>query len=172
MDTNNLRAKLVKRIAFGHKARSGKDTSADYLVARLGYTKLSFAGALYRCTESMQRILGKPVEKDRCLLQELGMLVRRHYGADTWVNIVLAEAQAVDRVVVSDVRFKNEADALRAAGFVLVKIVRENRTAGSDVANAHISECELDDYPYDVVIENNGSIEELYETIDNLVRTL
>lgn len=33
-------------IAFGHKARQGKDTAAEYLVDRYGFVRLSFADAL------------------------------------------------------------------------------------------------------------------------------
>lgn len=161
------------RIAFGHKARVGKDTAAAHLIG-MGFRRIAFADALYQCTGAIQSILGKPIEKDRRLLQELGMLVRHHYGANTWVDCAMASVLSNPdaKWCCSDVRFRNEADTLRKNGFLLVKIVRNEATAGDDAANAHASERELDDYDYDVVIENNGTLEEFLGKIDALIASL
>jgi len=56
------------RIAFGYKARSGKDTSADYLARAYGGERLAFAQPLYDILQHAQRTCGFPDEKDRAFL--------------------------------------------------------------------------------------------------------
>lgn len=61
--------------------------------------------------------------------------------------------------IITDVRFPNEAKAVKdRAGF----IIRVNR--GEPISN-HESETALDDYPFDYVIDNNGTIEELVKEV-------
>lgn len=74
-------------------------------------------------------------------------------------------------VVIPDVRFKNEIDALKAAGAKLYRITRE--TAGLEgAAGAHQSEKEQQEVPnseFNAVISNNGSKQALYECLKKLV---
>ena len=60
-------------------------------------------------------------------------------------------------VVITDVRYPNEADAIRDAGGILVRIVRP----GVDDGDTHASETALDDYAVDDIVENRGSVFEL-----------
>ena len=83
-------------------------------------------------------------------------------------------------VYVTDVRFRNEFDALKAQGFTMVKLIRPTSAddldgipSRFDVANqkSHSSETELDseDVRWDFVIVNGGSLEEFYEKLDRAV---
>jgi hypothetical protein len=69
-------------------------------------------------------------------------------------------------IVVDDVRFENEAQAIRDLGGKLIKIKRTNQF--STVADDHVSEQELDDSLFDHVIINDGTLEELENKIDDL----
>ena len=60
-------------------------------------------------------------------------------------------------VVLTDVRFPNEAEAIQAAGGRLVRVVRP----GQDTSDQHISETALDDLVADVEIQNDGTLDEL-----------
>jgi hypothetical protein len=63
-------------------------------------------------------------------------------------------------VVVTDVRYPNEANMLRSRGFRLIRITRPG------VADdQHDSETALDTYPADSTIENIGTVEQLREAI-------
>lgn len=63
-------------------------------------------------------------------------------------------------VVVSDVRFSNEAKYLATRGFFLVKLKRDvPSTSGS--ASQHSSEAGVADTEFDVVFDNNGGLDEL-----------
>lgn len=71
-------------------------------------------------------------------------------------------------VVFSDLRFKNEYAAMRAAGAILVRIHRPAVAVLNGVAG-HASEEEqkqMKDEDFDVVLNNDGTIEALYAQID------
>lgn len=149
------------KIAFGHKCRSGKDTACDYLVSKYGGKKLTIAAPLYQIANYIQMTLGKTVKKDPVLLQTIGQSLRQLYGDNIWIDRL---GNPAENVFVSDLRYKNEAAALKARGFTLVKIVKLDRTIDRDPN--HMSEIDLDDYQFDYVIENNGTLDEFYQKLD------
>lgn len=79
-------------------------------------------------------------------------------------------------VVVPDCRFRNEMDALRSAGGLLVRVKRPifYRSDLGGVAG-HVSESAQDEIPdsyFDVVVTNDGTIEDLHCWVDRLVREM
>jgi hypothetical protein len=68
-------------------------------------------------------------------------------------------------VVFSDVRYPNEANAVRDFGGKIYRIDR----AGVGPANEHASETALNDYDFDDRIDNSGTVEELYAQIDRVI---
>lgn len=69
-------------------------------------------------------------------------------------------------VVISDVRFENEADYLVSIGAIMVRIERIEAGAVNGVPG-HVSEGGLGDWPgWDYCLDNNGSREDLYAQID------
>lgn len=171
MELDNRNAYRGLRIAVGHQARVGKDTFADRVKSICDVTVLSFAGALYEVTESIQSILGRSVKKDPVLLQKQAMLMREHYGEDVWVDKVLTVVNAVDNpdtnIIVTDLRFPNEMAALKKNGFITIKIVRSDRPIDRDPT--HVSEVALSAAEFDYVITNNGTLEEYYAEIDKVL---
>jgi hypothetical protein len=162
-------------------ARSGKDTVADYLVENEGYTKVSFSApmkeAMYRLNpritvnEVVNTALRVGVDvygweglKERSpdirgLLQRFGTEVGREmFDENFWVDYALNSIEDGSKVVISDVRYPNEADAIRELGGKVFRVERN----GVFAANEHASEHALDGYNFDGKIENNGSIEGLY----------
>lgn len=88
----------------------------------------------------------------RRLLQRLGTEAGRNLlGDNIWVDSALTGHDSSARIVVTDCRFPNEAQAIKAQGGILVRITRPGVTA----VNAHSSEIALDDWPFDYTIENN-----------------
>lgn len=75
-------------------------------------------------------------------------------------------AEADRLTVVDDVRFLNEAEAVRRHGGIMVRVVRP----GFDADAQHRSEGGLDAYEgFDHVIYNDGSLEELRHTVDDVL---
>lgn len=103
----------------------------------------------------------------RELLQRLGTEGGRDVlGTNVWVDASLRNLP--EKVVVTDVRFPNEADAIKSAGGVVVRIVRD----GVGPVNTHVSDNAMNDYEFDVTISNNGTIEQLHNKMITLVEEL
>jgi hypothetical protein len=68
--------------------------------------------------------------------------------------------------VITDVRFDNEAEMIRSnrEGF-LVKIVRD----GVGPVNSHKSDSGLPDELFDLIINNDGSLEEFLESVEKII---
>ena len=95
----------------------------------------------------------------RRLLQRLGTEAGRDIlGENIWVDTAFARTDA-DKIIVTDVRFPNEAEGIKARGGTLVRIERK----GVGPRNDHPSETSLIDYDFDYTVDNSGSIEDLRE---------
>jgi hypothetical protein len=71
--------------------------------------------------------------------------------------------------IVTDVRFPNEADAIKARGGLLVRVTRK----GHEFTGKHPSEIALDDYDnFNITIENNGTIDDLIKEVQNKIMPL
>lgn len=163
------------RLALGHQSRSGKDTFADYVAATYGNTiTFSFAKKLYDITSHIQYVAGRPVEKDPKLLQLMGATLRNYYDDKLFVNLLMADVDKLIQknpninIIITDMRFRIEMEALKKRGFSTVKINRNNRPIDRNPND--ISEIDLKDIPFDINVDNNGSIDEFYNTIDDIVR--
>ena len=94
---------------------------------------------------------GEPMT-NREFLQYFGTEVGRSIDKDLWIKALMYSYghNNKNHWIIPDVRFPNEADAIRNAGGVLWKVERDGSGAGN-----HISEKLIDDIKVDVVIENN-----------------
>lgn len=173
-------------IGISGKIGSGKDTCASYLVQNYSFQQRSFA---YNLKHVVSIITGTPLEdqftidgKNKHLSQfnrtigELQQyigteLFRNQLHTDTWVMSLMNTINPKDLVVISDVRFPNEADAIIERGGIVIRLegdpakIREN----SNRDLTHISETALDNYPrFHTVIHNIGTVDELYMQIDGV----
>lgn len=159
------------KLAFGHKARSGKDSSAEYVNRRFGTISYRFASPVYDIALNIQKYLGKTQIKDPGLLQWVGTGLRDHYGNNIWVQKLINNCIMINLespgVTVPDMRFKNELEALKANGFTTVKMNRSSRPIDRDPT--HISEVDLDDGKFDYDICNDFAIESLYLQLNGLI---
>jgi hypothetical protein len=96
----------------------------------------------------------------RRFLQNLGLGARTVFGDDFWVDRALTLAVKDGNVVFPDVRFENEADAIRSAGGKVIRIDRPGH-----VATGHVSETGLVGYDFDKVFDNGGSIQDLQTAV-------
>lgn len=176
-------------LALAGYARVGKDHVANFLSERFGMSHTSVGqpikDSLYAlnpivCVED-GRVLrvrdivdkwGWEEAKDRYpeiveLLQRLGNEASREViGTDVWVKAAIANAGT--DAVFSSVRFQNEARAIQAAGGYIIRINRP----GFGPRNDHVSEIDMDEYAYDRVIENDGTLADLEHKVVRLHRYL
>jgi hypothetical protein len=177
---------MTQNIALMGRARAGKDTVAARLVAAHRFTRVAFADPLKEMALEIDPVIptaygvhvrlaklvadsgwefAKGYPEVRRILQYVGQSVRDH-APGFWVRLALKTADAAaGPVVVSDVRYPDEAEALRARGFLMVRITRP----GQEFVNSHESETALDKYPPDQRIINDGSLADLRERADLLI---
>lgn len=112
----------------------------------------------------------------RRLLQALGTEVGRNMiDPDVWVNIAEAKIQALRSqgipVVITAVRFPNEIEMIRRLGGTTVWIHRaeQARTDAGEAITQHASETSVDAYDFEYVISNNGTLDDLYVKVENVL---
>ncbi len=168
-------------------AQSGKDTVASMLD---GYERLAFADRLRECVytlnpevtfhdlrtrvQTLVDMHGWDYAKVNCdeirrLLQVFGTEVGRELIKDgLWVDIVLDQmADGLEhpeaKFVITDLRFPNEVDGLSIFGDeegVEVELWKIQRP-GVGPVNTHVSDAGLADDMFDIIIDNDGSLEDL-----------
>jgi hypothetical protein len=156
-------------------AQSGKDTLAGMLIGLHGYDNRAFADPIRKLLyetnpllKSEYRVKGLvdvhgwdkvKVEYDeaRTLLQRLGVAARTVFGENFWVDQALSGLSEGDKIVITDVRFPNEADAIKALGGQIWRVKR----IGVGAVNSHESETAMDGYPVNQIFINNGTPEDL-----------
>ena len=108
----------------------------------------------------------------RRVLQHMGQ-AQREWDEDYWLNMLLRKVDGAASlnmpVVVTDVRYRNEALTLRERGFRLVRITRPQQYGKSEAFAAHASETELDGFVVDVDIVNGAGIDSLHAMIASQV---
>ena len=196
---------------------SGKDTIADYLQNIYGFKRDSFAATLKdavaavfawdrellegRTTESRawrEQVdpwwadrLNMPDLTPRLVLQKWGTEVaRKSWHDDTWIaSLENKLARAHNDIVITDVRFPNEIQAVRNAGGVVIRVVRgpepewynvavdTNQGTFNHMAQAypevHPSEWAWIGTEFDAVIDNNANgLDPLFAQVKRLVQDL
>lgn len=156
----------------------GKTTAAQALES-VGFRHVNFADPVKRIVEEAYGIpwsvLNDPVLKETMLdvypfktprevMQQVGTEMFRHYLDDTWIEAFKRNSARFSHVVCSDLRFPNEAEAVRIAGGKIVKVVNP-RINLADAASLHASEALINGLLADVVIVNDGSIADLHAKV-------
>lgn len=181
---------MLPSISLVGKLRSGKSAVGDYLASNYGYTAFAFGDELKR--DFHRRYPDIPRDpKPRVGYQMHGQLMREYYGEDVWIDACFENVDAhrlsfsdPENVpaVICDTRQLNEAERLKAAGYVLIRVeapeaLRIQRAVTSgDRFNlrdlTHGTETALDGYSADFTVTNGGSLPELYAQIDDIIRQL
>jgi len=165
-------------------ARAGKDSVADLLQAKHGFVKYAFAKPLKDGVKVMfgltdDHVYGHLKEvihplygvSPRQMMQWAGTEFGRSLvNPNCWI---IRAGQAYDilehdayGMVISDVRFENEADFIRQRGGMIVHI---SRKAADAIKMDHASEGGVVPMTGDWFIDNNGSIDELEFKVDALL---
>lgn len=100
---------------------------------------------------------------------------------DIWVNALYSDYRPLsyekdsegrietveEKWIITDSRFPNDVRRTREMGGILIRV---NRAECEGRENEHVSETALDNYTdWDHVIENNGAIEDLIESVKNIL---
>ena len=173
-------------IGFKGYKRSGKTTAANYLCSEHKFKMANFKDGLIAemidnlpdtlnalCLEyslQINQLFEKKPHIMRTLMQNYGTDLRRKENPNYWVEIWQKTVANLDgHVVVDDVRFTNEADAIRLAGGIIVHI----HNTDIEPTDAHVSENEAKEIEPDFTITcANGDIECINKNIESMLEDL
>ena len=188
---------MTKLIAFTGFKQSGKDTCAKYLINNHNFIQYSFALPLKEGVKAFfgwdDTQVNDPVKKEeidpfygvspRYILQIFGTEIMRNYvpslspefkdkmGNNFWVNrFKQFYAKNPDKyIVVSDLRYQNELDAVKSLGGVVVRVKRDSVIPSGPV---HASE-NIDSLQGIVyLLDNNVDIFTLEEGLQTILSDL
>jgi hypothetical protein len=172
------------------KKRSGKDVIADYLVSNHAFQKKKIAENLKAVVKLLFSFTDQQLEDDtkdivdarwgispRTAMQFIGTDIMQfqiqkimpHIGRNFWMNSFLQTLNTNNKIVISDIRFKHEYEAIKNAcrgKFLMIKVERPSLI--STVEDTHSSETAFEEIPADITIKNDGTIEDLTNQISRL----
>lgn len=179
----------MKVVGITGTLNSGKDLLATEFVVR-GFVRMAFADPL---KDAVHRIFHIPTEilwgdsskrdtRTRKILQELGTDFARKFDPDIWIKRTLerinnyklglgdklglcGELKGPVKIIVPDVRFPNEAQALKDHfDATLIRVYRPEASKGKDLDTLnHASETSIDEIPrelYTHTFRNHGTLKE------------
>lgn len=167
-------------VALGYSAQVGKDTAGQMMVEMAGFERIAFADPLKavalaadpKLRQAVQGAGWEEVKRQhptaRIFLQHLGSAVREHVDPNAWINAALRKIKPGGRYVITDCRYKNEAEIIKSMGGYVVKVERP----GFGPINDHASEHEMADWDFDAILRNTGTLDDLRSRVSTLLRTL
>jgi dephospho-CoA kinase len=175
-------------VGISGKAGAGKDTIGDHLVSQYGFCKIALADPIKRLVQDVfvldDKTVYDRVEREkplegwsgwsvRKLLQIIGTeLFRKNIDEEVWVkSLWYRVSKNKDKnYVVNDVRFPNELNFLKqnySGNFLSIKVIRKEYDGKVGIVGHESEKYDLDT---DMVINNNGTIEDLQKKIDALIK--
>lgn len=163
-----------KRVAFADKLREVLYALDPIITCNAEYHGMipprnKYAGPVYGRLSNIIDQFGWDGYKEspwsdevRALLQRLGTEAGRQTLWDSiWVDAALTGHPEDARLVVTDCRFPNEAEAIQQRGGKVWRVSR----AGVGPANSHPSETSLDEWQFDAWVNNSGSLEDYHNAV-------
>lgn len=172
----------MKIYIIAGKARHGKDTTA--LAIKKAYKdkkliNLSYGSYIKMYAQNISDWDGKEETKPRELLQQLGTeIIRNTIDKNFFINRICEDIKVYshffDVITISDARFPDEIEIPKKTfkDVITIKVIRNNfETTLNEKETKHATETALDEFnDYDYIIENDGTIEELEEKVEKLVK--
>lgn len=193
-------------VGFSGKKRAGKDTAADIAAEKYRFERDAFAAPIKTIAQDVfhlddHQVYGGAKEKEdpfwgmtpREIMQRTGTeFARNTFHEEVWVDSFRRRMEETDaqRIVVTDVRFPNEVEAIQELGGVVIRIRRPEKEPelnpilstlakrSSWIADGlpskyHPSETALDGYEeFDRTLFNDGSLKAFEMRVDRLLSYL
>jgi hypothetical protein len=179
-------------IGISGKKGTGKSTIAKFIEDTYNFEEFAFANTLKGACMlifnlSTQQLYGTLADKEtideywgvspRTIMQELGTAIRNIEATHPTLNQVWIrslhrniEAMKSKKVVISDIRYQDEADSIKAyeaKGWTVV-IVEVVRPATYSHVDTH--ESEVQEVKCDYTIQNNGTRMDLFNSVKQIMR--
>lgn len=171
----------IPLIGIAGRARSGKDTVANFALAAIGGYLYSFADPIRAMLVPLgidmrdpywqarkEEVIPALGVSPRKLMQTLGTEWGRELiNPELW--LLLARQRLLQHgpgMIVTDVRFENEAAWVRDNGGMIIHVIRPDAPG----VREHTSESGVAIQPADVQLFNSGTLEELQSSVRALFR--
>jgi len=173
-----------KIIGVAGAARAGKDTIGDYLCKKYNFTPISFAAPIKQMVAALLNVSEEWLEENketmiydtgatpRKLFQTLGTEWGRTLIApNLWINIAsnkidqIIETGNHPDIVITDVRFDNEAEWIRGNNGIICHVNRNDALKVRD----HPSEAGVTLKGNDFIIHNDFSLRNLEDLVDAMI---
>lgn len=165
----------IRVIGVTGVARSGKDTVADIIKNHIGGTRYSFAAPIYAMMAAIGFDFKDPLwdglkeepiaglgKSPRQMLQTLGTEWGRELvHEELWIRLADIKLDYSSRMIISDVRFDNEANWIRRNGLIF-RVIRPD----VELVNPHKSEAGITYRDCDITVENTGDLKELKRKVE------
>jgi len=177
------------------RRESFASTLKDAVAAVFGWDRTMLEGRTKEAREWREEVdlwwaerLAMPTLTPRWVLQYWGTEVgRRSFHDDIWIASLENKLRnSKDSIVVSDCRFPNEIDSIKKLGGKIIWVQRGELPSwydlaleanrGSNIAlnglksaKIHASEWSWIGHEFDAILDNNGTIEDLYQQIKSLL---
>ncbi len=178
------------------RRESFANTLKDAVAAVFGWDRVMLEGRTKEAREWREQVdpwwaarLDMPTLTPRWVLQYWGTEVcRKSFHDDIWIASLENKLRnSKDNIVISDCRFPNEIASIKNAGGQVIWVKRGElptwydlalqHNRGSDRANIelmklkiHASETAWVGTKFDAELENNGTIDDLYNSVKNLLQ--
>lgn len=159
-----FKLKQIASILTGISIEKFEDQEFKKTFLSQEWDKLVYSGDPFLKNEQIEVFYQSMTVRE--FLQRLGTeAMRDGLHKNVWVNALLSDFnKETSKWIVTDMRFKNELSAIKKNGGITVRINRKDC-----VKIDHPSETELDSENFDYVIENNGTLEEFEEKINDFL---
>ena len=178
-----------------YRRESFANTLKDAVSSVFGWDRNMLEGRTKQAREWREQVdpwwtarLGRPITP-RAVLQQWGTEVcRKGFHDDIWIASLENKLRtSTDDIVISDCRFPNEIKSIKAAGGTIVWVQRgelpswhimaAKANQGDPVAaeklkhlNIHASETAWVGTDFDLVLDNNSTLDNLFNQVENLVQ--
>ena len=176
---------------YGFKRESWAGTLKDAVASVFGWDRELLEGRTEYSRKWRETVdewwanrLDMPDLTPRMILQEWGTEVcRNNFHNDIWIASMEYKLNKThDNIVISDCRFENELESIKSNNGVTVRVVRGKEPDWVALAKTnlvrfrkkypdiHASEFSSVNLEVDYIINNDGSLDDLYEKIDDLLQ--
>lgn len=174
---------------------AGKTVISNHLVHKHGFKEITFAGPLKDIVSILYGFDREMLEGDTITARELREsirdpiwnrtprealqfvgtdIMRNYHDPNTWVSLAMRRIHELttngQNVVISDLRFPNEYEALKTLGAKIWRINRHDFTE-KEISEMHSSENSFLHFKhYDSILNNYTSIKDLLILVDDLLK--
>ena len=178
-------------IGISGKIGSGKDTIAREIIKaypEYNFRKVSFGYNVKKIVSiltgiDMRTILSRKIKNEYLSEWELSVgemfqivgtdAIRDNLSENAWVYSLFNNIKDGENIIITDVRFKNEAYSILNRGGYLIRLTGEPKDVKDNRKTEHKSETELDNFNmFDLFFENKPPISNIQNLINELSEKL